>query len=288
MNQDQVKEALLSLEVSTVDFTLIFSGKASKKVNGLYKPATQEIVIHNKNFKNDNALMFTAIHELVHHIAMTRQLVKSRTSHPVAFWALFHSLLEIAIQKGIYTDPFVLDEELKAQGQTILVLLAEQVAVQKRLGAALLSMQGLCEKKGARYEDYLDRHARIPRTDAKAAVRSQVELFEDLPGISPQVLSVAVSAGGDDRAEVFRMVADGRSLQQIKAVVRQKLVIDPRVDHGEEKTIEDHVRGLEKKLQRMKSTKETLGHEIEALEREIDALLKQGRLDFGSAEEGAA
>jgi len=280
MNQDQVKEALLSLDVSTVDFTLLFSGKASKKVNGLYKPATHEIIIHNKNFKNDNALMFTAIHELVHHIAMTRCLVKTRTAHPIAFWAIFHSLLEIAVKKGVYSDPFAVDEGLKAQGHAILAILAEQLAVQKRLGAALRTMQGLCEEKGARFEDYLDRRARIPRTDATAAMTAQLELFEDMPPLSPQIVNVTATLKGDERAEAFRMVAEGCSLQQIKAVVRQKLVIDPRVDHGEEKTTEDMVRALEKKLQRMKSTKESLGHEIEALELEIDQLLKQGRLGF--------
>lgn len=280
MNQDQVKEALLSLEVSTVDFTLLFSGKASKKVNGLYKPATCEIIIHNKNFKNDNALMFTAIHELVHHIAMTRHLVKTRTAHPIAFWALFHSLLEMAAKKNLYSDPFDVDEGLTAQGREILAILAEQVAVQKRLGAALLTMQSLCEEKGSRFEDYLDRHARIPRTDATAAMATQLELFEDMPWVSPQVVNVAASLKGDDRAEALRMVADGCSLQQIKAVVRQKMVIDPRMNHGEEKTIEDQVRDLEKKLLRMKATKETLGHEIEAIQLEIDQLLKQGRLDL--------
>jgi len=280
MNQDQVKEALLSLGVSTVDFTLLFSGKASKKVNGLYKPLTREIIIHNKNFENDNALMFTAIHELVHHIAMTRNLVNTRTAHPIAFWALFHSLLEIAAKQGIYSDPFAVDESLKAQGQEILAILAEQVAVQKRLGAALLAMQALCEKKGARYEDFLDRHARISRTEAKASVSSQYELFSETVTVSPQVVSLAASITGDGQAEALRMVADGCSLQQIKAVVRQKMVIDPRVDHGEEKTIEDQVRGLEKKIQRMKATKETLGHEIEAIQLEIDRLLNQGRLDF--------
>lgn len=280
MNQDQVKEALLSLGVSTVDFTLLFSGKASKRVNGLYKPLTREIIIHNKNFKNDNALMFTAIHELVHHIAMTRNLVTTRTAHPIAFWALFHSLLEIAVKKGVYSDPFGADEDLKAQGQAILVILAEQVAVQQRLGAALLTMQGLCEKKGARYEDYLDRHARISRTEAKASVSSQYELFAEKAPVSPQVVSLAASVIGEGRAEAIRMVAEGCSLQQIKAVVRQKLVIDPRVDHGEEKTVEDQVRGLEKKIQRMKATKESLGHEIEALQLEIDRLLNQGRLDL--------
>jgi Zn-dependent peptidase ImmA (M78 family) len=66
MNQDQVKEKLLKLHDCTEDFIVIFSGKKSKKVNGLYKPDKREIIIHNRNLDNDNLLLYTAIHELAH------------------------------------------------------------------------------------------------------------------------------------------------------------------------------------------------------------------------------
>ena len=54
INQESVKELLLKLETCDTDFKVIFSGKKSNKVNGLYKQDINEIVIHNKNFKNDN------------------------------------------------------------------------------------------------------------------------------------------------------------------------------------------------------------------------------------------
>ncbi len=53
MNQDQVKRALLSVRNAPEDFSVILSGKESRKVNGLYKPETREIILHNKNFAND-------------------------------------------------------------------------------------------------------------------------------------------------------------------------------------------------------------------------------------------
>ncbi|MCK4514270.1 MAG: hypothetical protein KAU31_03380, partial [Spirochaetaceae bacterium] len=71
MNQDQVKEQLLRLEDDTEEFFLIFSGKRSKKANGLYHPDTREIILHNRNFESDTALMYTAIHEFAHHIHFT-------------------------------------------------------------------------------------------------------------------------------------------------------------------------------------------------------------------------
>ncbi|MDR0601298.1 MAG: hypothetical protein LBG42_02855, partial [Treponema sp.] len=73
MNQDQVKAKLLAIEDAPLEFSLVFSGKSSKKVNGLYKPESREIIIHNKNFtaeggQNENLLLYTAIHEYAHHL----------------------------------------------------------------------------------------------------------------------------------------------------------------------------------------------------------------------------
>ena len=68
MNQDQVKEILLRLNEDVEEFFVIFSGKQSNKVNGLYHPDTREIILHNRNFENDQLLMYTAIHEFAHHV----------------------------------------------------------------------------------------------------------------------------------------------------------------------------------------------------------------------------
>ena len=37
MNNDAIKELLLKLEETSIDFTVTLSGKESNKVNGLYK-----------------------------------------------------------------------------------------------------------------------------------------------------------------------------------------------------------------------------------------------------------
>ena len=63
MNQDQVKEKLLQIDSEVVDFSVIFSGKNSKKVDGLYHPEKQEIVIHNKNFSDDNMVRALSVFE---------------------------------------------------------------------------------------------------------------------------------------------------------------------------------------------------------------------------------
>ena len=77
MNQDQVKEKLLQIDGEVADFSVVFSGKTSKKVDGLYHPEKQEIVIHNKNFEDDNALIYTAVHEFATPHDFNREFIVS-------------------------------------------------------------------------------------------------------------------------------------------------------------------------------------------------------------------
>ncbi|MBR1536066.1 MAG: hypothetical protein IJ630_03925 [Treponema sp.] len=108
MTNEHIKEMLLELEKTDIDFTVTMTGKESKKVNGLYKPTTHEILIHNMNFKNDNQLMYTAIHEYTHHMINVRNekngisSQKGEKSHTTEFWAKMDDLVEKAVKQGIY------------------------------------------------------------------------------------------------------------------------------------------------------------------------------------------
>ena len=65
MNQDQIKEMLLKIEDTELDFSVTFTGKESKKVNGLYKPDTHEILLHTKILRQTISLfiqLFTNMH----------------------------------------------------------------------------------------------------------------------------------------------------------------------------------------------------------------------------------
>ena len=73
MTNEEIKKILLSLEQTDTDFSVTQTGKASKKVNGLYAPATFEIFLHNKNFTTENELIYTAIHEYTHHLINCKQ-----------------------------------------------------------------------------------------------------------------------------------------------------------------------------------------------------------------------
>jgi hypothetical protein len=287
MNQDQVKEKLLSLKVPCKDFTLVFSGKASKRVNGLYKPGDATIVIHNRNFTNDNALMYTALHEFTHHLMFARGLDTGRNHHTVAFWALFHSLITAAIKAGIYQDPYLSDEKLMEKRAEILDLLKAQNELNRKLGAAFSQMATLSKEKGARFEDFIDRHARIPRKEALTLTKQQYSLGLDEVGqeSSPALVNTVVGQG-KDMSVAAGMAAKGCSLQQIKAAVSQKKVIDPFVEPREEAPGEEQLETLEKHLASEVRKKEKLEKRICELAQEIEKL-KEQQYSFGFGSEGS-
>ena len=265
MNQEDVKKKLVSLGVGESDFELIFSGKQSLKVNGLYRPDTKEIIIHNKNFDNDNMLMLTAIHEYTHHVGIVRKILSGKSAHPVAFWGLFHNIVDVAIKKGVYIDVFSVDETLSELDRKVAEIADKQVAAQRELGMALLEMQNLCKAKGARYEDYLDRHARVPRDVAKAAVAAQLELFE-MEKVSPQIVELVASIDGEDkRAEAIARIENGQSIAQVKAIVKQGKNIDPFNYASKQEDLEDV-------LDRLIAERKKLNDKLQGLTLELQSL----------------
>ena len=61
MDNARIKEILLDIAPTELDFTVTQTGKESKRVNGFYMPDTHEIFLHNKNFKNDFGKRINAI-----------------------------------------------------------------------------------------------------------------------------------------------------------------------------------------------------------------------------------
>ncbi|MCL2127847.1 MAG: hypothetical protein FWH38_06290, partial [Treponema sp.] len=165
-----MKQKLLSIEDAPLEFAVVFSGKKSAKVNGLYKTDSREIIIHNRNFEQnpagENLLLYTAIHEYAHHLHACSQggKIKGR-AHTSEFWAVFHALLEKAEAKKIYRDVFAGSPELSALTETIRKkFLRENGSLVKEMGRHLLKAGELCAAIGVRFEDYVDRVLRIPRT----------------------------------------------------------------------------------------------------------------------------
>ncbi|MCL2243371.1 MAG: hypothetical protein FWC03_02755 [Treponema sp.] len=262
MNQDKVKEKLLIIEDAPIEFSLVFSGKKSKKVNGLYKPQSREIIIHNRNFQPDetgqNLLLYTAIHEYAHHLhACSRGGSLSPRAHNCEFWAIFHALLEKAEVKKIYNDVFSASPELLKLTEVIRgKFLKNNGALVKEMGKHLLKAHELCTSIGVRFEDYVDRMLRIPR----AAANTAIKMFEY--DIDPEVGAdnmrfLAGIRDGDERKAAETALIRGKSPDTVKIQVR-----------GKEKE-EDPLNMLEKEKTRLERTIAALNKRLEEVKKEL-------------------
>jgi hypothetical protein len=262
MNQDQVKATLLSLEDSPLDFTLVYSGKASKKVNGFYKPETREIIIHNRNFTdppNDNLLLYTAIHEYAHHLhACARNGKLSSRAHTTEFWAIFHELLEKAEAKEIYKNVFALSPELNELTITIKRYLFENGSIVKELGTRLFQAQELCTKIGGRFEDYIDRVLRIPRQAATLAMKMQQFNLNPLLG-SDNMRFLAGISNESQREAAEAALLGGKSPDTVKSETRKKGEEEPKVL-------------LEKERARLERTIASLSKRLSEVQKELEGL----------------
>jgi len=176
LNNEQIKDKLLQIRDTDEYFEVVLSGKKSRKVNGLYKPETRELVLHNQNFRSDNELMYTAIHEYAHHLQFTASPVPiSIRTHTGEFWSLFHGLLYDAERLGLYSNPFEEIEDFEELTRRIREkILSANGELMKELGELLIQAQKLCEKHHTSFTDYLDRVLRIPRTSANTIIKTKL------------------------------------------------------------------------------------------------------------------
>ncbi len=261
MNQDQIKSMLLSLEDTALEFSVIMTGKKSKRVNGLYKPDTREILLHNKNFSDDNELVYTAIHEYAHHLQCEADgALQTAKSHTAAFWARFHALLEKAEKKRLYRIGVEKSSELEALTEEIRTrCIAENGKLMNELGRLLARAHVLCEKAGIRYEDYVDRVLCLPRTSAQAAVRVSSLGIDASLGYDAMKI-VASQRTPELRAAAERDLAAGRSPDTVKVSLARALREESERDR------------LEKERRRLERTIDSLKTRLEQVEKSLSGL----------------
>ncbi len=261
MNQDQIKDLLLKIEETSLEFSVTMTGKKSNKVNGLYKPDTHEILLHNKNFTDDNQLIYTAIHEYAHHLQCeTDGVLRSARSHGAAFWARFHGLLSKAENIGLYRialeqspDLVALTEEIRTR------YLAENGRIMKELGRLLARAHVLCRDAGVRYEDYIDRVLCLPRAAAKTAVLiSSMDINSSLGYESMKIVA-------SQKTPELRSAAEA----QFKA---HKSPDEVRVNLTRRPEDEDHKERLEKERRRLEKTIAQLSARLQQVEESLSVI----------------
>lgn len=268
MDNARIKEILLDIAPTNLDFTVTQTGKESKRVNGFYMPDTHEIFLHNKNFKNDNQLVYTAVHEYTHHLTAEELLettgnagtVYNAKVHSQQFWAKFNELLQIAEEKGYYK----LDWESNAE----LVELTEKIKkdyleangrMMQEFGKLLIKAHMLCEEANIRYEDYIDRVLCLPRNTAKDITK--VGKVEVNPAIGFDNMKVVASVHKkDDRAEVEKEFLEGKSPVSVREMMKQKACAAQKMDPKDK---------LEKEKNRLEKTIAQLTQRLEYVEESL-------------------
>ena len=204
MDNDEIKKALSKLYDCKTDFTVIMTGKKSSRVNGLYKQNTCEILLNNRNFKTQNELMYTAVHELTHHVLITEKGVKSAKSHSGIFWATFYDLLDKAIENGFYSR--TRSDETKALIDEAKEIQKSLIELQKRLGAVITKIHGSCMQMTRNKAHELQKIQGNDNDNSDEIIKA-VNFARD-----PMIKTAAQQAADN-----------GATVQQVKAIAQQKV-----------------------------------------------------------------
>ncbi len=278
MNQDQVKEQLLRLEDDIEEFFVIFSGKRSKKANGLYHPDTREIILHNRNFESDTALMYTAIHEFAHHIHFTTSAVPvGPRAHTVEFRSVLHRLLDKAEELEIYANPFDADPEFAALTHKIKTrFLTLNGRLMKDFGETLIEVEVLCKKRGARFEDYVERVLSLDKRTATTLMK--IHSYDINPELGyTNMVTVAGIRTEEKRLEAEERFEAGQSPDMVKIGLKARPSDEP----------EDPIRKLEKERLRIQRTIRSLQTKLQEVEERLTHMSKDLRGGEAEPDEGS-
>ncbi|MGP1587237.1 MAG: hypothetical protein ACTTHG_02715 [Treponemataceae bacterium] len=266
MNNDQIKQMLLQIEDTQIDFSVTLSGKQSKRVNGLYMPDTHRIILHNLNFKSDSQLVYTAIHEYTHHLISEKKDcfakglgMSSCKVHTAEFWAKFHELLEIAEEKGFYTigiennpELVTLTEEIKKN------YLAQNGKLMVEFGKLLGKAYELCNQANIRYEDYIDRILQLPRSTAQTMRKISVIPID--PDIGFENMKIVASASPSKRAEIQEQIKAGKSQAAVREMMKKK-----SKEYDQKTKLESEKRRLERTIEQLTKRLELIDESLAQL-----------------------
>lgn len=267
MTNERIKEILLDIYSCDIDFTVTQTGKESKRVNGFYKPDTHEIFLHNKNFTNDNQLIYTAVHEYTHHLlTIEKQQIDPGYAnqcrvHTQEFWARFGTLIQLAEQKNYYSLGWENNAELKELTLDIKTnYLAKNGQLMQEFGKKLARAWELCKEADIRYEDYIDRVLCLPRNTERDIRR--VGAVEVNPAIGFDNMKTVASVKKKDERESLEkeFLEGGKSPSTVREMMKQK---------SAQVRAEDPKSKLEKEKSRLEKTIAQLTQRLELVEESL-------------------
>lgn len=222
INQDITKKILLKLQETDTDFYITFSGKRSSKVNGLYLSTSHEIIIHNKNFKNNNQLIYTAIHEYSHHIMWCKYHELGKIpGHTNEFWSMMYDLLDRAEAQGLYTK--YPGDLAKEEIQTLVgeaKKIHERIAsLYRELGKTIQNIRKETEEHDVRLEDIITRECQINARTARMAERAFLYSIDE--PLSQDMQQLITSQKNGERIDsIIESAKTGKTIYQVKEHIK--------------------------------------------------------------------
>jgi prefoldin subunit 5 len=261
MTAAAVREKLREAYPAREAFTVEFSGKKNNRVNGTYCFGTKIITIHERNFESNNDLLYTAFHELAHHLQHTEYGEHKKRSHTKLFWSIFHDLLEKAGEKGIYVRERT--EAVKRLAEQAKALDREIAKLQRKLGIILGDLEDVCREDGLRFEDVLEHDVGMAKATAKKAAAAASILVDGELGQDAQAL--VIRAGSAEKREaIIEQVEKGKTIAQIEEMAKPRAVI-----------IRDAVTELLKEKRRIEAAIKSLQSRYEEITRELERTGKE-------------
>lgn len=251
MTNEEIKQTLISLEKAEIDFSVTQTGRASQKVNGLYKPATFEIFLHNKNFTTENELIYTAIHEYTHHLISCKQkkfgieVKKGSRSHTTEFWAKFDDLLEKAVEAKIYTRKH--SEDLSGLIDEAKKIDREIVNLKKKLGKILSEIHEKSQEESIRFEDILSHDLNISKNTAEKCLKTKN--IEENFG-QDEMETVLKVKDSHTRQNIIDGLKKGKTINQASASIKKDKNLSKYEKLTKEKVrLEKTIQQLEERLE---------------------------------------
>jgi hypothetical protein len=259
MTNEEIKTALIKLYECKTDFTVIQTGKQSSKVNGLYKTNTHEILLHNKNFTTNNAVMYTAIHELTHHILTTEKGVRTVKSHSGIFWATFYDLIDKAIELKLYVRER--SAETAALIKEAVEIQKKIIEAQKQLGLVIAKLYDSCQHNGERIEDVIEHDLQMTRNKAKEYMDNKMSGSND----NDEIAKAVKFAKDPAVKQAAQQAADaGKTVAQVKAIAKQKVkATDDNIESPEQ---------LEREAERLKKTIAHLYERLMQIQEKLESI----------------
>jgi hypothetical protein len=254
MNQDQIKSNLMQLMDTGRDFSVLLTGKKSSRVDGLYKPDTAEILIHNRNHGDDDSLMYTAIHEYAHHVQFTgpERPTTSRV-HSGTFWEIFYGLLDRAEERGMCRNVCTKDPRFIELAREIKDrILSANGSLMLEFGRLLVRAHELCSETRVSFEDFIDRCIGVHRKEARQAMKVYAMGIDPSLGYDSMKVVAAIK-GEDRRADAQEDLMRGERVETVKMKYAERPAPGDRLDSlMEEKTRTEHsIQRLLDKLERL-------------------------------------